>query len=236
MVDTFEGKKIVFAPQKSEEGKLGFSAVEFFSKDEYANVGLTSSDMSIIATGLAAVVQKTSLTVTVKNQGYVSDKYYAYDNMTARVNIKDGTDLRIMNPETHEYVVTIEKGEANLAGDLSLTFKLSGCRFINKYTITKNEKSTEKEGYPGYNIVYDDSQSDFDYDPTNPDMGIDTEYQDGCYYWIYQEGIPTYLYSYTKTTEYVDGRKPTSIEVYPKQEFYVGQDQLRQWTKKNYSA
>ena len=34
---------------------------------------------------------------------------------------------------------------------------------------------------------------------------------------IYQEGKATYLYSYTKTTTYVDGSK-TSIEVYPKQD------------------
>ena len=93
--------------------------------------------MSIIATGFAAVVQSTSLTVTVKNQGYVSDRYYAYNDMTARVNIKDGTDLRIMNPESHSYIITIEKGEKIIDGKTSLKFKLNGCQFVNKYSITK---------------------------------------------------------------------------------------------------
>ena len=219
LYDIFEGKKIVIAPQKSDDGKLGFSAVEFFSKDEFANVGLTSSDMSIIATGFAAVVQPTSLTVTVKNQGYVSDRYYAYDDMTARVNIKDGTDLRIMNPETHEYVITIEKGESTLSAN-SLRFKLNGCRFVDKYEVVKVPDPIDPK------IIYDRNQKN-DLDTTDPNVKID--YEKGCYYLVYQEGIETVLYSYVKTTTYVDGRKPTKTEVYPKQEFIVGQDELRQW-------
>lgn len=229
LFEIFDGKEIVIAPQKSEEGKLGFSTVDFFSKEEFANVGLTSSDMSIIATGFAAVVQKTSLTVTVKNQGYISDRYYAYENMTARVNIKDGTDLRIMNPETHEYVITIEKGEKIIDGKTSLKFKLNGCKFVNEYTITPNEVLL------GYSTIYDDRSSDFEYDVNNPAMGVDPDYQGGCYYYIYQEGKETALYSYTKTTKYVDGTT-SEIEVYPKQEFFVGQDEYRAWTKNGYSA
>ena len=245
--ELFADKKIVIAPQKSEEGKLGFSTVDFFSKDEFANVGLTSSDMSIIATGFAAVVQNSSLTVTVKNQGYISDRYYAYDDMTARVNIKDGTDLRIMNPETHEYVITIQQGENIIDGKTSLKFKLSGCKFVNKYTITKKEKAID------YSIVYDERATDFDYDPNDPNMGKDTTYQGGCYYYIYQEGIDTYLYSYQKMVTYVDGTtnvltdengnpirdeegKLKYPDVYPKQEFFVGQDELREWSKNGYKA
>ena len=229
LFDIFDEKEIVIAPQKSEEGKLGFSIIDFFSKEEFANVGLTSSDMSIIATGFAAVVQNTSLTVTVKNQGYISDRYYAYNDMTARVNVKDGTDLRIMNPETHEYIITIEKGESIIDGKTSLKFKLNGCKFINKYTVVKSEKAI------GYTTIYDSNQSEFEYDVNNPNMGIDENYQGGCYYEIYQEGKETVLYSYTKTTTYVDGTT-SSIEVYPKQEFFVGQDELRHWTKYGYSA
>lgn len=226
LYEIFNEKEIVIAPQKSNEGKLGFSIVEFFSQEEFANVGLTSSDMSIIATGFAAVVQATSLTVTVKNQGYISDRYYAYDDMTARVNIKDGTDLRIINPESHEFVISIKKGEKIIDGKTSLKFLLNGCRLVNKYTITKNETAIENQ------IIYDDRQTDFDYDATNPNMGIDTE--KGCYYYIYQEGKATYLYSYTKTITYVDGTK-ASTEVYPKQEFFVGQDEYREWTTKDYN-
>ena len=229
LFDIFDGKEIIIAPQKSEEGKLGFSTIDFFSKEEFANVGLTSSDISIIATGFAAVVQNTSLTVTVKNQGYISDRYYAYQDMTARVNIKDGTDLRIINPETHAYIITIEKGESIIDGKTSLKFKLNGCKFINKYTITKNETSL------GYSVVYDDRSSEFEYDVNNPNMGVDPTYQSGCYYEIYQEGKETVLYSYTKTTKYVDGTT-TEIEVYPKQEFYVGQNELRHWTTVGYNA
>lgn len=229
LFDIFDGKEIVLAPQKSEEGKLGFSTIDFFSKEEFTNVGLTSSDMSIIATGFAAVVQNTSLTVTVKNQGYISDRYYAYQDMTARVNIKDGTDLRIINPETHAYIITIEKGESIIDGKTSLKFKLNGCKFINKYTITKNETSL------GYSTIYDDRSSEFEYDVNNPNMGVDPTYQGGCYYEIYQEGKATVLYSYTKTTKYVDGTT-TEIEVYPKQEFYVGQNELRHWTTAGYNA
>ena len=229
LFEIFDGKEIIIAPQKSDEGKLGFSAVDFFSKEEFANVGLTSSDMSIIATGFAAVVQSTSLTVTVKNQGYISDRYYAYNDMTARVNIKDGTDLRIMNPESHAYIITIEKGEKIIDGKSSLKFKLNGCKFVNKYTITKNETLL------GYTTIYDERQSDFEYDVNDTTMGIDTEYQGGCYYQTYQEGKETALYSYTKTTTYVNG-ETSEIEVYPKQEFFVGQNELRHWTTNGYSA
>lgn len=229
LFDIFDGKEISIAPQKSEEGKLGFSAVDFFSKEEFANVGLTSSDMSIIATGFAAVVQNTSLTVTVKNQGYVSDRYYAYNDMTARVNIKDGTDLRIMNPESHAYIITIEKGEKIIDGKTSLKFKLNGCKFINKYTITKNETLID------YSILYDERSTDFEFDINDTTMGVDAEYQGGCYYQIYQEGKETALYSFTKTTKYVDGTT-SEIEVYPKQEFFVGQNELRHWTTNGYSA
>ena len=228
LLEIFDGKEVIIAPQKSAEGKLGFSTVEFFSREEFANVGLTSSDMSIIATGFAAVVQNTSLTVTVKNQGYISDRYYAYNDMTARVNIKDGTDLRIMNPETHEYIITIEKGEKIIDGKTSLKFKLNGCKFINKYTITKNTTSL------GYKVFYDETQSDFDFDINNSKMGK-SDYNGGCYYEIYQEGKDTALYSYTKTTTYVDGTT-SETEVYPKQEFFVGQDEYRHWTTKNYKA
>ena len=229
LVELFGDKKIEIKPQKDPEGKLGFSTVDFFSREEFANAGLTSSDMSIIATGFAAVVQNTSLTVTVKNQGYISDRYYAYNDMTARVNIKDGTDLRIMNPETHSYTITIDKGESIIDGKASLKFKLNGCRFINKYTITKNETKYE------YSIVYDDRATDFAYDADNAKMGVDKDYQGGCYYEIYQDGQNTYLYSYTKTITYVDGTT-TETEVYPKQEFFVGKDELRHWTKTGYGA
>lgn len=183
--------------------------------------------MSIIATGFAAVVQNTSLTVTVKNQGYISDRYYAYNDMTARVNIKDGTDLRIMNPETHSYYITVEKGEKIIDGKTSLKFKLSGCRFANKFVIDK------KDVKYAYSVVYDDRPTDFDYDESNPNMGKDPE--KGCYYYIYQEGIDTCLYSYTKTIKYVDGHTETT-EVYPKQEFFVGQDEYRMWTTNGYVA
>ncbi len=222
----FEGKEIIIAPQKSDDGKLGFSTVEYFSRDEFADVGLTSSDMSIIATGFAAVVQNTSLTVTVKNQGYISDRYYAYNDMTARVNIKDGTDLRIMNPESHAYVITLEKGEKIIDGKTSLKFKLNGCHFVNKFTIKKNEK------FIPYQIVYDDTPSDdYDYDSSCKDPS----YMGGCYYLTYQEGINTALYSYTKIVTYVN-LETSETEVYPKQEFFVGQDELRHWTQTGYKA
>ena len=247
LFDIFEGVDIVIAPQKSDEGKLGFSTVEFFSRDEFANVGLTSSDMSIIATGFAAVVQNSSLTVTVKNQGYISDRYYAYDDMTARVNIKDGTDLRIMNPETHEYTINIKKGENIIDGKTSLKFILNGCKFVNKFTVVKRDVTLP------YDTIYDDKASDFEYDVNNPYMGIDTEYQGGCYYYIYQEGKATALYSYQKIVTYVDGTtnvlkdengNPIRDEqgnlkypdIYPKQEFFVGQSEYRAWTKNGYNA
>ena len=234
LVNIFGNKEIEIKPQKDPEGKLGFSAVDFFSKEEFANVGLTSSDMSIIATGFAAVVQNSSLTVTVKNQGYISDRYYAYNDMTARVNIKDGTDLRIMNPETHSYFITITKGENVIDEEkTSLKFKLSGCRFVNKFEITKITNDDDNlDKYP-YQVVYNDTETEFEYDPNNENMDIDRE--KGCYYWITQKGINTFLYSYKKTIKYVDGRKDEVVEVYPKQEFYVGQDEYRLWTTKGYN-
>ena len=98
-----------------------------------------------------------------------------------------------------------------------------------KYTITKNETLL------GYTTIYDERQSDFEYDVNDTTMGIDTEYQGGCYYQTYQEGKETALYSYTKTTTYVNG-ETSEIEVYPKQEFFVGQNELRHWTTNGYSA
>ncbi len=228
LFEIFGNKDIVIAPQKSEEGKLGFSTVDFFSRDEFAEVGLTSSDMSIIATGFAAVVQNSSLTVTVKNQGYVSDKYYAYGHMTARVNIKDGTDLRIMNPETHAYTIKIEKGEKIIDGKTSLKFLLIGCHFVNKFTIQEVPTTIKNS----FSIVYDINPMDnLEYDKSCKDPN----YNGGCYYMVYQEGIETVLYSYTKITTYVDG-KTSETEVYPKQEFFVGQDELRHWSSQGYKA
>ncbi|MCR5308153.1 MAG: hypothetical protein K6E24_04075 [bacterium] len=226
LCNIFADKEIVIAPQKSDEGKLGFSTIEFFSKEEFANEGLTSSDMSIIATGFAAVVQNSSLTVTVKNQGYISDRYYAFDDMTARVNVKDGTDLRIMNPETHEYIIIIQKGADGIDGTSSLRFILKGSKLVNKYTVVKNDNSIPFE------TVYDSNATDTSYDPTY--MEADT-YKGGCYSWAYQEGRDTNLYSFTKIVEYVDGTT-AEIEIYPKQEFYNGRDELRHWTKNGYKA
>ena len=223
----FTGVQIELPPQKSEEGKLGFSTIDFLSQPEYSS--LSSSDMSIVATGLAAVVQNTSLTVTVKNQGYISDRYYAYDDMTARVNIKDDTDLRIINPETHSYYITIVSGNSEIDGKLCLKFILEGCKFVNEYKVTKTEKIIDHQ------VVYDSASSLFTYDEDDPNMGIDTTYEGGCYYNIYQEGRDSYLYSYKKTITYVDGTTE-EVEVYPKQEFFSGQDELRQWTKKGYIA
>ncbi|MCR5462213.1 MAG: hypothetical protein K6E87_04010 [bacterium] len=225
----FDNVNIEILPQKDPEGKLGFSAVDFFSKAEYAT--LSSSDMSIVATGLAAVVMETSLTVTVKNQGYITDSYYGYEDktMTARVNIKDGTDLRIINPETHPYVITISEGPDGVDGKGSLLFKLEGCKLVNNY---KCEKIVTEIPY---SVVYDDKAVVFEYDPTNPNMGIDTEHDGGCYYLTYQEGRATYLYSFKKTITCVDGTI-IETEVFPKQEFFVGQDEKRMWTKNGYNA
>ena len=229
IVKLFKDVKIEILPQKDPNGKLGFSAVDFFSQTEYST--LSSSDMSIVATGLAAVVMETSLTVTVKNQGYITDSYYGYQDktMTARVNIKDGTDLRIINPETHSYVITIDEGPSSIDGKGSLLFKLEGCRFINEY---KCEKIVTEIPYE---VIYDDKAIIFDYDPTDPRMGIDPEFEGGCYFITYEEGRPTYLYSFKKTITYVDGTK-TETEVFPKQEFFVGQNEKRMWTKNGYSA
>ena len=241
LVDIFKNEKIEIYPQSdpSGKGKLGFSAVEYFSQPQFQT--LSSAYMSIIATGLAAVVQKTSLYVTVKNQGYMNDQYYAYNGMTARVNVKDGTDLRIMNPETNSYVVSVTRGVDGNDGTASLQFKIEGCKFINKYEVKK--QTTEIK----YEIVYNDSSFDFDYDPTNPLMGIDTEYEGGCYYLIYRPGEYTYLYSYDKIITYVDGSTNAIYaedgktvldypDVYPKQEFIVGKDELRYWKKITPSA
>ncbi|MBP5446314.1 MAG: hypothetical protein J6Y28_09105 [Acholeplasmatales bacterium] len=223
LASKFEGVTIEIKPQKTSEGKLGFSTIEFLSQPEYST--LSSSDMSIIATGLAAVVQKTSLTVTVKNQGYISDRYYAYDDMTARVNIKDDTDLRIINPETHSYYITIFSGNSKVNNTLCLKFKLEGCKFINEYKVEKVAETIE------HHMVYDAAATLFNYDEENPNMGYDKDFEGGVYYNIYQEGRDTYLYSYVKTIKYVNGEEET-VEVYPKQEFFVGQDELRHWTKK----
>ena len=84
-------------------------------------------------------------------------------------------------------------------------------------------------------MIYDSYATDFEFDINDTTMGVDTEYQGGCYYQIYQEGKETALYSFTKTTKYVDGTT-SEIEVYPKQEFFVGQNELRRWTTNGYSA
>lgn len=229
IVKLFKDVEIEILPQKDPNGKLGFSAVDFFSQTKYST--LSSSDMSIVATGLAAVVMETSLTVTVKNQGYITDSYYGYEDqtMTARVNIKDGTDLRIINPETHSYVITISEGPDGIDGKGSLLFKLEGCKFINEYVCEKIPTEIP------YEIVYDDKAVIFDYDPTDPHMGIDPTFEGGCYYLTYQEGRETYLYSFKKTV-YFNGTKISETEVFPKQEFFVGQTEKRMWTKNGYNA
>ena len=228
LVEKFDGVQIEILPQKDPNGKLGFSAIEFFQDPAFSE--LTSAQMSIIATGIAAVVRDTSLTVTVKNQGYVTDKYYAYENMTARINIKDGTDLRIINPETTSYFIKVSKGRDDIKKDTSLSFDLWGCKFIHKYSTTCTETIYN------YSVIYDDRSTTFVYDPEDPTMGIDTEHENGCYYRTYRAGENTYLYSFTKTTTYVNGDEPTTVEAYPKQDFYVGKDELREWTRNGYKA
>ena len=217
ILDLLEGVQIELPSQKTPEGKLGFSAVEFFSKPEYKK--LSSSDMSILATGIAAVVMKTSLTVTVKNQGYTTDKYYGYlGSMTARINIKDDTDLRIINPETQSYFVTIERGYNSISGMDSLRFKLVGCKLIDKFDIKINKTSFD------FKITYEEYQSDdWEIDPTKT-----SDYNGGSYYKVKREGADTELYSYTKVITHVDG-STDEVEVFPKQEFFEGNDELRQW-------
>lgn len=212
--ELFEGEKIELLPQDKTKNKLGFSAIEYFQANEkFAD--LTSAEMSIIATGLAAVVQKTSFTVTVKNQGYISDRYYAYDGMTARINIKDGTDLKIINPEDSSYYVTIEKSYDN-----ELKFILTGCLFMFEYDVVK--KATVIE----YKVEYAAKESAFTYNELNPNMGIDND--KNCYYYIQEAGTDTILYAYTKVITYLDG-STSEVEVYPKQEYYEGNNEVRFW-------
>lgn len=230
----FEDEVIEFLPQKdpSGKGKLGFSAVEYFSNEKFST--MSSSDMSIIATGLAAVVMETSLTVTVKNQGYETDREYAYlDVLTARVHIKDNTDLRIINPETHSYYVKITSGPSLVTGNVALKFVLEGCRFVNEYSVKKDDPTII-----AHKVVYDEAATSFTYDPTRVDEngrytdGEDPNTNGGCYYRTTQFGEDTYLYGFTKTITYVDGRTDT-IQVFPKQEFFSGKDEKRAWMKMN---
>lgn len=218
LLEVFEGVSIEIKPQKDPEGKLGFSAVEFFSQPEYKK--LSSSDMSIIATGMAAVVMKTSLTVTVKNQGFSRDRYYGYfGSMTARVNLKDDTDLRIINPETHSYFITIEKGYDSIAGKTSLRFKLEGCKFLDNYDIIQNYEEFE------YKTTFSEYQTDdWEIDPNNV---ID---YDGIevYYKVIIAGVNTELYSYTKVITHING-DVEEVEVFPKQEFFQGKDEVLDW-------
>jgi len=217
LLEVFEGLSIEIKSQKSEEGKLGFSAVEYFSQPDFKK--LSSSDMSIIATGMAAVVMKTSLIVTVKNQGFSSDRYYAYKGaITARVNLKDDTDLRIINPETHSYFINIERGYNSISGDVSLRFKLEGCKLLDEYEIEPKSKEFD------YNIVYSDYSSDFEGDPT---MIVDHNGTE-CYYKVKVAGVKTELFWYYKVITHVDGTEER-IEVFPKQEFFQGKDEIRDW-------
>ena len=218
LLEVFEGVSIEIKPQKDPEGKLGFSAVEFFSQPEYKK--LSSSDMSIIATGMAAVVMKTSLTVTVKNQGFSRDRYYGYlGSMTARVNLKDDTDLRIINPETHSYFITIEKGYDSIAGKVSLRFKLEGCKFLNNYEIKTNHEEF------AYDITFSDySSTDWEIDPNKK---IDYNGVE-VYYKVQIAGANTELFSYTKVVTHIDGTTD-EVEVFPKQEFFQGKDEVLDW-------
>jgi hypothetical protein len=218
ILEVFEGVSIEIKPQKDPEGKLGFSAVEFFSQPEYKK--LSSSDMSIIATGMAAVVMKTSLTVTVKNQGFSRDRYYGYLNsMTARINLKDDTDLRIINPETHSYFITIEKGYDSIAGKVSLRFKLEGCKFLDSYEIRQNHEEFD------YHIVFNEYQTDdWEIDPNNKIDYDGTE----VYYRVVVAGSNTELFSYTKVITHING-EVEEVEVFPKQEFFQGKDEILDW-------
>lgn len=220
LAELFDGERIELLPQELTKNKLGFSAIEYFSNGKFSD--LTSAEMSIIATGLAAVVQETSFTVTVKNQGYVSDRYYAYDGMTARINIKDGTDLRIINPEDSSYYVSIVK---TYDCDNELKFILTGCLFMVEYTVVKTSTTIP------YAIEYAAKESSFTYDGSNKLMGNDTE--KGCYYLIETPGDSTVLYAYTKVTTYLNGTTSTT-EVYPKQEYCEGTTEYRSWTTLNY--
>ena len=217
LLEVFEGVSIEIPSQKSDNGKLGFSAVEFFSQPEFKK--LSSSDMSIIATGMAAVVMKTSLIVTVKNQGFSSDRYYAYKGaITARVNLKDDTDLRIINPETQSYFITIEKGYDSISGNVSLRFKLEGCKLLNKYEIEP------KSEIFAYNVTYSEYTSDFEGDPT---MIVEHNGSE-CYYKVRVAGVDTELFWYYKVVTHVNG-DVERIEVFPKQEFFQGKDEVRDW-------
>ena len=219
ILEVFEGVSIEIKPQKDPEGKLGFSAVEFFSQPEYKK--FSSSDMSIIATGMAAVVMKTSLIVTVKNQGFSTDRYYGYlsQTMTARVNLKDDTDLRIINPETHSYFITIEKGYDSIAGKVSLRFKLEGCKFLDSFEIRTVSESFE------YKTTFSDYETtDWEINPDN----ITEHNGRDVYYKVKIAGAETELYRYIKVITHVDNTTE-EVEVFPKQEFFQGKDEVLDW-------
>ena len=176
--------------------------------------------MSIIATGMAAVVMKTSLTVTVKNQGFSRDRYYGYlGSMTARVNLKDDTDLRIINPETHSYFITIERGYDSIAGKVSLRFKLEGCKFLDSYEIRSNHEEFD------YKTTFSDySTTDWEIDPSN----VTTYEGIEVYYRVQVAGVNTELFSYTKIITHIDNTTE-EVEVFPKQEFFQGKNEVLDW-------
>ena len=92
-------------------------------------------------------------------------------------------------------------------------------RFINKYSVAKNESQVL------HSIIYEDHETVFDYDPN----------EGGYYYKINVEGKSTYYYDYARAVTYVDG---TTIEyiIYPEPEKYTGNDEICGWTKNGYPS
>lgn len=198
--------EIEIKPQEDTENKLGFSAVKFFQGTKLSN-----DKLNIIATGLAAVVQKSSFTVTVKNQDiFIRD--YAYNGMTARINVKDGTDLKIINPETTTYYVKTYK-----VSDTELRFDLVGCKFINTYEVEIIEELVsplpDKEYNNGLKFGVD---------------GMIIDEEQGIYYYVFDEGSQSKIISYIKVSTNVHG-EVTRTNIYLKQEFYQGEAAYWVW-------
>ena len=58
-----------------------------------------------------------------KHQGLSTDWHCSYDGMTARINIEDDIDLKILNPDESNYVIEIFNcGEKQITGHYGLGF------------------------------------------------------------------------------------------------------------------
>lgn len=198
--------------------KYGFSLI-----DTFKDTGLNREHLSIIASGMAGLVQKTSFTgiqVFTDNNAYYSCDIEG-TKIAAYINTSTGAvkDFRLFNDETFDYTVNMTKDT-----DGNLKLDLVGYAFMDTYTSEVSQELVNSNvSYTNYttdfaNIVREQNEVDgtsitvTEYATTvegyeNTDDTIIAEIADknnidvsryDIYYFVVEEGTPSEVYTFNR--------------------------------------